>query len=44
MKSVKSILRISTKYQFYMIEQPFYTAVVASRFEKYTRIENLTFI
>jgi len=37
-------LRISTKHQLYMIEQPSYTVVVASRFEKHTRIENSTLI
>src|SRR5258708_3409161 len=38
------ILRISTKHQFYMIEQPSHTVVVASRFEEHIRIENSTFI
>ena len=41
---MKSILRISTKHQFYMIEQPSHTVVVASRFEEHTRTENSTFI
>jgi len=44
-KSVKSIiLRISMKHQFYMIEQPSHTVMVASRFEEHTKIEHSTFI